>query len=95
MTELTAESIACALSTRRLGRPALVFDRIGSTNDVARQRAEEGAGDGLLVIAEEQTAGRGRLERRWWAPPGTCLLMSLLLAPRRPAGACLSIVRAS
>ncbi len=59
----------------------LVFDRIGSTNDVAQEQARAGAEDGLLVIAEEQTAGRGRLDRTWWAPPGTCLLMSLLLRP--------------
>ncbi len=37
------------------------------------------------MIADEQTAGRGRLDRRWWAPPGTCLLFSLLLRPDIPA----------
>lgn len=91
MTKTDAELIARALSTRRLGRPALTFEQVGSTNDLAHAQARDGAADGLLVIAEEQTAGRGRLDRTWWAPPGTCLLMSLLLRP----GARLPVQRAS
>jgi BirA family transcriptional regulator, biotin operon repressor / biotin---[acetyl-CoA-carboxylase] ligase len=81
MTQLSAELIARVLVTRRLGRSVLAFDRIGSTNDVAHEQARAGADDGLLVVAEEQTAGRGRLARTWWAPSGTCLLMSVLLRP--------------
>jgi len=84
MSDLSGATIAAALTTRRLGRPALYFPRVGSTNDVAHERAA-GAADGLLVVADEQTAGRGRLERTWWAPPGACLLMSLLLRPALPA----------
>jgi BirA family biotin operon repressor/biotin-[acetyl-CoA-carboxylase] ligase len=84
MSDLSAEAIAGALTTRRLGRPVLYFPRIGSTNDVAHERAAAGAAEGLLVIADEQTAGRGRLDRRWWAPPGSSLLMSLLLRPALP-----------
>jgi BirA family transcriptional regulator, biotin operon repressor / biotin---[acetyl-CoA-carboxylase] ligase len=57
------------------------------------REARAGAGDGFLVVAEEQTAGRGRLGRSWWAPPGTCLLLSLLLAPAR-AGVPLPLRRA-
>ena len=52
---------------------------------MAHERAAAGAAEGLLVIADEQTAGRGRLDRRWWAPPGSSLLMSLLLRPPLPA----------
>ena len=84
MSDLSAEAIAAALTTRRLGRPVLYFPRTGSTNDVAHERAAAGAAEGLLVIADEQTAGRGRLDRRWWAPPGSSLLMSLLLRPVLP-----------
>lgn len=73
-----------ALTTQRLGRSTLYFPRTGSTNDVAHERAAAGAPDGLLVIADEQTAGRGRLDRRWWAPPGGSLLLSLLLRPALP-----------
>jgi BirA family biotin operon repressor/biotin-[acetyl-CoA-carboxylase] ligase len=84
MSELSAEAITAALTTRRLGRPVLYFPSTGSTNDVAHERAAAGAAEGLLVIADEQTAGRGRLDRRWWAPPGSSLLMSLLLRPALP-----------
>jgi BirA family transcriptional regulator, biotin operon repressor / biotin---[acetyl-CoA-carboxylase] ligase len=84
MSDLSAEAIAAALTTRYLGRPVLYFPRTASTNDVAHERAAAGAADGLLVIADEQTAGRGRLDRRWWAPPGSSLLMSLLLRPALP-----------
>jgi len=51
---------------------------------VARELAAQGAPEGTLVIADEQTAGKGRLGRRWLAPPGTSLLMSLLFRPRSP-----------
>ena len=84
MPDLSAEKIPCALSTRRLGRPAVFFERIGSTNDAAHDLARGGAPDGLLVVADEQTAGRGRQGRSWWAPRGTCLLMSLVLRPGLP-----------
>ncbi len=81
MSDLSAESITSALTTRRLGRPTLYFPRIGSTNDIAQQAAAQGAPEGLLVVADEQAAGRGRLDRTWWAPPGASVLMSLLLRP--------------
>jgi BirA family biotin operon repressor/biotin-[acetyl-CoA-carboxylase] ligase len=82
--DLAPERIARLLTTRRLGRPYLYFARIGSTNDEARRRAEAGAPEGLVLVADEQAAGRGRLDRRWWAPPGSSLLMSLLLRPGLP-----------
>jgi BirA family transcriptional regulator, biotin operon repressor / biotin---[acetyl-CoA-carboxylase] ligase len=59
-------------------------DRCPSTNALAAAAAETGTPQGLLVLADEQTAGRGRHGRSWSAPPGTSLLLSLLL---RPAGA--------
>ncbi len=54
------------------------LSRIDSTNRYARDAAETGAPHGLVVLADEQTAGRGRLDRRWTAPPGSSLLCSLL-----------------
>lgn len=57
--------------------------RTGSTNDVARLLAAAGAPAGAVVIADEQTAGRGRFGRRWIAPPGRALLMTVLLRPGR------------
>jgi BirA family biotin operon repressor/biotin-[acetyl-CoA-carboxylase] ligase len=62
-----------------LGRPRLHLRETDSTNERARVLALEGAPHGTLVTAAFQTAGRGRLGRRWVAPPGSALLMSLVL----------------
>jgi BirA family biotin operon repressor/biotin-[acetyl-CoA-carboxylase] ligase len=55
-----------------------------STNDVARDLASCGAPEGTVVVADYQTAGRGRMGRRWLAPPGTALLCSILFRPDIP-----------
>jgi BirA family transcriptional regulator, biotin operon repressor / biotin---[acetyl-CoA-carboxylase] ligase len=57
------------------------FDEIDSTNTYLRSEARLGAPEGLVAVAEHQTAGRGRLDRRWEAPPGASLLMSVLFRP--------------
>jgi BirA family biotin operon repressor/biotin-[acetyl-CoA-carboxylase] ligase len=57
------------------------FDSIGSTNNEALAWATSGAKDLSLVIADEQTAGRGRLDRKWFTPRGTALAFSLILRP--------------
>ncbi len=57
------------------------YDTIGSTNDEALRWAAEGARDLSLVVAEEQTAGRGRFSRKWHTPPGAALALSLILRP--------------
>jgi BirA family biotin operon repressor/biotin-[acetyl-CoA-carboxylase] ligase len=62
-----------------LGHPHLHLRSTTSTNDRARELAIGGAQHGTLVTAEEQTAGRGRQGRRWTAPAGSALLMSLVL----------------
>ncbi|HSU04674.1 MAG TPA: biotin--[acetyl-CoA-carboxylase] ligase [Acetobacteraceae bacterium] len=54
------------------------YDSVGSTNDEARRLAEAGAAHGTVVVAREQTAGRGRNGRRWVSPPGN-LHLSILL----------------
>jgi BirA family biotin operon repressor/biotin-[acetyl-CoA-carboxylase] ligase len=60
------------------------YERVGSTNDEARRLAQEGAPSGTVVHADEQTAGRGRLSRRWVSPPGN-LYLSVLLRLDLPA----------
>jgi BirA family transcriptional regulator, biotin operon repressor / biotin---[acetyl-CoA-carboxylase] ligase len=62
-----------------------VVDEAPSTNAVAADRARAGAPDGLVVVAEHQTAGRGRLGRSWETPAGTALTFSMLLRPSVPA----------
>jgi BirA family transcriptional regulator, biotin operon repressor / biotin---[acetyl-CoA-carboxylase] ligase len=67
-----------------LGRPRVHLRRTDSTNERARELAIGGAPHGTLVTASEQSAGRGREGRRWLAPPGSSLLMSVVL--RSPPG---------
>lgn len=62
-----------------------VVDALESTNVEVARRAQDGGGDGLVVVADHQTAGRGRLDRTWETPPGTAVTFSLLLRPEVPA----------
>ncbi len=81
---LDLEFLHNRLSTLSLGHPIHYQYQVTSTQDVAREKALRGAEEGLLVLAEEQTAGRGRAGRTWWSPPGTAILSSLLLRPQLP-----------
>jgi BirA family biotin operon repressor/biotin-[acetyl-CoA-carboxylase] ligase len=81
MEELTPEAIQRDLDTQSLGRNVVCYDRVDSTNAVSIQLAQEGAPEGTLVVAEEQTAGRGRHRRKWLAPAGSSLLISFVLRP--------------
>lgn len=85
MDRLDSSAIEGALATKVFGRQLVVLCSTGSTNDVAREMAIQGALEGLVVLADEQTSGRGRMGRRWVAPPGTCLLGSVLFRPSLPA----------
>jgi BirA family transcriptional regulator, biotin operon repressor / biotin---[acetyl-CoA-carboxylase] ligase len=67
------------VTAARLGRPRLHLRATTSTNDRARELAQAGAPHGTLVTGAEQTAGRGRQGRTWTAPPGSALLLSLVL----------------
>ncbi len=60
------------------------FDELGSTNTELVEDARAGAPEGLVMVADHQTAGRGRLGRSWSAEPGTALLVSVLLRPPLP-----------
>lgn len=66
---------------RRVGRAVEFHAAIGSTNDRARDALGEGGGDGLAVVADLQTAGRGRRGRTWVSPPGANLLVSVAFRP--------------
>lgn len=84
MSELSAESIKRGLKTDLIGQSIVYYPSIGSSNDLLKELAAQGASEGTLVIADEQTAGKGRLGRKWLAPPGTSLLLSLLFRPDLP-----------
>jgi BirA family biotin operon repressor/biotin-[acetyl-CoA-carboxylase] ligase len=73
-------SIRTTLASLQL--PAVYFfESLGSTNDLALQLAASGAPEGTLVIADRQTAGRGRFDRHWVTEPGSALAFSLVLRP--------------
>ena len=75
---------ALTLARERLGvfaHRVLWYHEIGSTNDAANTLAEHGADEGLVVLADRQTAGRGRLGRSWASPPGAGVYVSIVLRP--------------
>ncbi|MCI0398628.1 MAG: biotin--[acetyl-CoA-carboxylase] ligase [Chloroflexi bacterium] len=87
MSELLGRAaVEEVLSTHWLGRPVYYFPAVGSTNDVLGEMARAGAPAGTMVVADFQSQGKGRLNRRWEAPAGTSLLISLLFRPGWPAG---------
>jgi BirA family biotin operon repressor/biotin-[acetyl-CoA-carboxylase] ligase len=81
----TAERLAARLATRWLGRAYEWRDSCSSTSDVAAARAREGAPAGLVIAAETQTAGRGRLGRTWHSRAGESLTFSIVLRSGRSA----------
>src|SRR5262245_34049893 len=85
---------ALLLASQRIGifaRQILWYPEVGSTNDIAGTLADRGADEGLVVIADRQTAGRGRLGRSWASPPGAGIYASVVLRPSPGAAALLTI----
>lgn len=81
---LLADDILSRLPDRRWIHRILVFKKTASTNDLIARLARDGAPSGIVVFAEEQIAGRGRLGRRWQSDPRLGLWFSLLLRPDLP-----------
>src|SRR5882724_1481556 len=86
---LHADDLLSSLGkTRAIGRDIRVFEETTSTNDVVEKLARDGVKEGVVVFAESQTKGRGRLGRKWMSPPRKGLWFSLLLRPAmRPTAA--------
>jgi len=78
---LTALELLPLLGTHDLGQVLHCHEELPSTNDLAKQLAEEGAAHGEVVLAEKQTAGRGRRGRVWYSPGGRNLYFSAVLRP--------------
>ena len=83
--QLDLSIIESHLATQVVGRPQgtknELWEEIDSTNSRALLLAQQGAPQGVMVLADSQTAGRGRLGRTWFSPPGAGLYMSVLLRP--------------
>lgn len=81
---MTADKINLGLKTAFLGRNLHYHDSVASTQKIAYKLAYENADEGTTVIAEEQTAGRGRMDRKWHSPKYTGIWMSIILRPNIP-----------
>ncbi|RST73644.1 biotin--[acetyl-CoA-carboxylase] ligase [Siminovitchia acidinfaciens] len=81
---MTENEILFGLETERFGRSVHYFDSLESTQKAAYQLAYDGAPEGTLVIAEEQTSGRGRLGRAWHSASGKGIWMSIIVRPDLP-----------
>ncbi len=77
---LSAEAIKEGLKTRVIGRNVIYYPSVTSTNDVAKVQALDGAAEGTVIVAGEQTAGKGRLKRKWMTPGGN-IALSVILYP--------------
>jgi len=82
---LSIERLRAHLFTYTVGRRILLHDSIPSTNAALRDLARAGAPEGTAVLADAQTAGRGRAGKSWFSPPGVNLYASVLLRPGIPA----------
>lgn len=78
---LFPEEIGDGLATRFLGRTVYYCDSVSSTNNLAKELAGQGAADGTLVVAEEQTGGKGRLGRQWCSAKYKGSFFSFILFP--------------
>ena len=76
------EEILSLLETKWAGRNLVYLETVDSTNDLAKKLADQGAPEGTLVVADEQTGGKGRRGRSWSTPKGSNIAMTLLLRPR-------------
>ena len=82
--DIAPEVIEGALRSRVIGRPLEVVLEIGSTNDAVMAAGRAGKAEGFTVLADRQTAGRGRRGRSWASPAGVGLYTSVLLRPQQP-----------
>jgi len=73
-------SITNNLETRFVGQRVIYYPSLASTMEVAKQEAQQGAAEGTVIIADEQTAGKGRIKRAWLSPKGSVAL-SVILYP--------------
>ena len=87
----TADNVGARISTKVVGRSIVYLERIDSTNNYAKQAALHGGEDGLVVIANEQTGGRGRSGRSFQSPPDKGLYLTTLLRPKAAPAEVLSV----
>ncbi len=88
---LDAGIITEGLNRKRIGRKVIVYNSTTSTNDLARQYAKDRDNDGLVIFAEEQTAGKGRFNNKWYSNRSESILCSFLLIGNEIPGETISM----
>jgi BirA family biotin operon repressor/biotin-[acetyl-CoA-carboxylase] ligase len=97
--DLSPEALRRELKTKLIGHNILHYPKTPSTMDAAKRAIRDGAVEGTVVIADQQTLGRGRLGREWFSSPKSSILLSIILypkleyLPRLTMAACLAVVR--
>ena len=81
---VSEEELSSLIKTEWVGKTVKYYPSVTSTNQIAKQLAEEGAPEGMLVVTDEQTAGKGRSGRTWETPRGETIAMTLILRPKVP-----------
>ncbi|WNB93751.1 biotin--[acetyl-CoA-carboxylase] ligase [Bacillus sp. NEB1478] len=81
---VTPEEVSLYTGDGTFGKKVTYKPSVRSTQEIAHQLAREGAEEGTIVLADEQTGGRGRLGRAWQSPSGTGIWMSLIMRPKIP-----------
>ncbi|MGN1402458.1 MAG: biotin--[acetyl-CoA-carboxylase] ligase [Bacillus sp. (in: firmicutes)] len=81
---LSADSIRLGLTTQIMGQSIHFSESTDSTQSIAKQLIARGINEGTVVVADEQTAGRGRMARQWISPKGSGIWMSLIIMPDIP-----------
>lgn len=81
MDKLNAEKIKNLLGSSLFSKNILIYNSLSSTNNTAIDLYKQGAVDGTVILTEEQTAGRGRMNRKWLSPAKENILVSILLKP--------------
>jgi len=81
--ELDPDKIKANLKTKRIGRKILVYNRTSSTQTIAAEYAKSKENDGLVIFAEEQTAGRGRADNEWYSSRSDSILCSIVLTDNK------------
>ncbi|MFJ5757786.1 biotin--[acetyl-CoA-carboxylase] ligase [Neobacillus sp. NPDC093182] len=82
--KITADELRLGLKTNFIGKNVYYEETVESTQKIAHRLAYENASEGTVIIAEEQVAGRGRMDRKWHSPKYTGVWMSIILRPNIP-----------
>ncbi|WHX99075.1 biotin--[acetyl-CoA-carboxylase] ligase [Neobacillus sp. DY30] len=82
--KITADELRLGLKTNFIGKNVHYEESVESTQKIAHRLAYENAPEGTVIIAEEQVAGRGRMDRKWHSPKYTGIWMSMILRPNIP-----------